>query len=116
MGHILASAVNSERQCEQMMCSQRLSGASAATAVDRVRVQVIIFRVHMDKELEHVVAQADDPAGGGYAETVQADVMEQVLEGCAANEDRPKGPVDIGAVMDAKVLPAAGEAVDVFRA
>lgn len=67
------------------------------TAVDRV----VGVGVHLDADevAEHVVTQPEEV-------TQKRCVVERVLEGCAADEDRPEWPVVVGAVLDAEVVAA----------
>jgi hypothetical protein len=67
--------------------------------------------MHTGEELKHVIAVTDNSARRGYAETVQAEVVELLVGACAADENRPHGAV-IHAILDVEVVHAGGEAMD----
>jgi len=64
---------------------------------ERLAVVVVVpARRHREHGLQRVVGAADDPAGGGDAEAVEAKVVERLLGGDAADEDRPRVVVVAG--------------------
>jgi hypothetical protein len=61
---------------------------------------LVVDRGHTAEELEHVGVAADDAAGGGDPEVVDAQIVRRMVGGGATNEDRPgRAAVSSGRVL-----------------
>lgn len=59
---------------------------------------LVVVRGHAAEALEHVVAAAHDSAGIGNPEAMCPQVMERLIDGGAADEDRPLGSAVAGGI------------------